>query len=522
MRRVPRFATMTILLALATAPALAAADAAKFTPYPEGRAKTVPVGRARAAKNYYRVDADGLRYVLVGPGVLSGYTKTHFAPGETETKSATLLVSGMPEAPAPIALRLRPSPAGKGEYGDKRKGAPSRGKRVSIAVPAGRHEVVLATAPGDPELLVLLSYEGPAQPETKAVLAARKRASRKPAPPGTLWGWRYSISAALETQYDDNAFNYSSSYVNYFRRGEIQDKFKVNTLDDVCVIPSLSVEFRRKLLPLGETRFRIKPKFYNYLSNPIKDYAEWWVYLRQYLPNGDSVELVYTYGSLKYLRQMYDRAPTASENDDRISEEFSFAKDNFSLNYRHKFSKTFSGKLSLDRNNYDYNHPNVESSLDTYDIGGTLYWTLSRKWRLTLDYSYRKADALGYDLEGDTIDDSEASDGTYERDYYKAGVRWRAHKRLWFKYLSFTAKYQAFYYTETGLVQDDPYHVGRKDNIYGYDFSANRGLTKNIDLSVGFAYEERTIESPYDTWGDIREDKEYVQRAYSIEFTYDF
>ncbi|MBN2171574.1 MAG: hypothetical protein JW819_09685 [Candidatus Krumholzibacteriota bacterium] len=521
MPRIPRHATTLPILAAILALA-APAGAARITPYPEGKARTVPVGQVGAAKDYYLVAAGGLHYVLMGPGTLSGYVKTHFAPGETEAKTATLTVSGLPAAPAPMPLRLGPSPAGKGEYSDRRAGAPSRGKRITVEVPAGRHEVVLATEPGGPELFVLLSYEGPAQPLTKSVAAAQKRASRKPAPPGTIWGWRYAISGALETQYDDNAFNYSSAYVNYFRRGELQDKFKVNTLDDVAVIPSLDVEFRRKLIPLGETRFRVKPKFYNYLSNPIKDYSEWWVYLRQYLPNGDSVELVYVYGSSKYLRQMYDRAPTASANDDRISEEFRFAKDNFSLNYRHKFNKTFSGTLSLDRNNYDYNKPNVESSLDTYDIGGTLYWTLSSKWRLTLDYSYRKADALGFDVAGETLENSEASDGTYERDYYKAGVRWRAPKRLWFQYLNFTAKYQAFYYTATGLVQDDSYHVGRKDNIYGYDLGASRGLTKNLDLDVGFAYEQRTVESPYQTWGDINEDKDYVERIYSIQFTYDF
>jgi len=81
------------------------------------------------------------------------------------------------------------------------------------------------------------------------------------------------------------------------------------------------------------------------------------------------------------------------------------------------------------------------------------------------------------------------------------------------------ARYAVAYYSAEGTIkiEDDPYHVGRQDNEYAYEISGARSLTERIDMDFGFRYGERIVDSPW--WGDIREDKNWIQRTYSIGFS---
>jgi len=81
------------------------------------------------------------------------------------------------------------------------------------------------------------------------------------------------------------------------------------------------------VLPWGDTRWRARVKQWKYLWNPIKTNSGVWLYARQELGRGRSVELAYAYSPAQYIRQLTDRAPFTPADDPLVWEDFRYTRN---------------------------------------------------------------------------------------------------------------------------------------------------------------------------------------------------
>lgn len=511
-------------LLLAVAPLRAAQELA-----PQGKPATLLLGRGEAAAVYCVLPPAGLVYHLEGPGTLSGFVKTHNAPGETGERLGVLHLSGVPGLPDSLPLALAASRIGG--YADDRPGSPSRGTRLNLAIPAGRHALSLrGELAGGGELFIALYYDGPPQWETQPLAVA---APPKPRPANERFGLTWGLSASLGFTYEDNVFQMSEAFRQEYlqRLYWNEEKFKeIERLDDLILTPSLDLTAQRKFIALGATRFTARYSREQYAVNTILDNHEFRLGVRQAIGK-QSLEVYYAYSPSKYLRQLNDRPPLTADTTPVVSEQFRLERNRFVSTWRQRLHKNLNASVALSKKLYYYNKPHLENDLNTWGVDLNATWTIARPFRLSLTYAYENAAARAIDVEGQQLETSPASDGTYEGNTYNAELRWapsQAAIRRWLPELRLRAQYGVDYYSAKGThtISDDPYHVGRQDNTTTYQVKGGRplpallrnfGLPEDVDMDWGFGYAERDVDSPW--WGDIKEDKNYITRTYWIGFS---
>lgn len=332
--------------------------------------------------------------------------------------------------------------------------------------------------------------------------------------------WRTSATFGLETIYDDNFLRYSDDYLDAFRTGAAPWKFRIDRADCHILAASLELEARRRLLPWGDTRLRGRFKRWQYVQESIKTNEGFWWYARQYMPGGRSVELAYSYAPEQYIRQLSVRPPWEPPSAELQWDEFRYTRNEFAVIWRDRLAREVSYKLDFSRTLRYYNQLFMENDIFAWGVRATLYLRPHRDWRLTLDYGYEDAPARGYNEVGETKDTSDDSDPSYEQDLYQVAASWRPR---WLRPLcdavDLRAQYQAYWFTSDKVLADDPYHVGRKDEVYAVEFTLSRGVGRSVDVELGMRWGRRTVDSPWR--GDIAEDKDYTQHRYWLGLAYE-
>ena len=342
----------------------------------------------------------------------------------------------------------------------------------------------------------------------------KKKRSRRPAR-----SWRWRGTAGLELIYDDNFLRYSDDYLADFGSGLYPYKFKIDQPDCHILAPSLELWAQRRLWSAGDTRFRFKFKRWQYLEEDIKTNQALWLSVRQFFAGGRSVELMYSYAPEQYIRQLSDRPPTAAPSDPLTWREFRYTRNVFTLVWRQRLRRNLNGKLQVNRTIRYYNRPFMENDTWVWNVRGTLYWKVARPLRVTLDYGYDDASARGYDEVGETRDTSDDSDPSYKRDLYQVELAWspRRWRRLVRK-VAVRGQYQVYWFTSRKTLEEDPFHVGRRDDVWSVQATLEHTLGRGSVLQLGYRYTQRTTDSPWR--GDIAEDKDYEQNRWWLGITY--
>ncbi len=362
-------------------------------------------------------------------------------------------------------------------------------------------------------LLVVLLLLGAAMPAAAATKKKRRKGKRR-AP-----RWRLDGTFGLELIYDDNFLRYSDDYLADFESGLHPYKFKIGQADCHILAPSIALTARRRLWSAGDTRFRFKYKRWQYLEEDIKTNESFWYSVRQYLPRGRSIELVYAYAPEQYIRQLSDRPPGAASGDPLTWREFRYTRNVFTLVWRQRLRRNLNGKLQVNRTLRYYNRPFMENDTWAWNVRGTLYWTVVPPLRLTLDYGYDDASARGYDEAGETKETSDDSDASYKRDFYQLEVAWSPRRwRGLFRKLAVRGQYQVYWFTSDKALEEDPFHVGRRDDVWSIQATLDRTLSRSATLQLGYRYTQRTTDSPWR--GDIAEDKDYEQNRWWLGLSY--
>ncbi len=548
MRRLSSIAALILLCA-------SLAHAATEPIYPTGPAASVAIGKIEMAKSYYIVTAEGPVFRLEGPGKLSGFAKAHFAAGETAAKGAAIALSGVPGLPSELTFDLKPT--SRGVYADGRAGAPGRGARIALDIPAGRHELKLSGGVADgSSLFVLLYFEGPPQWGTEVVVPEMPKPKK---PWNDKFGFRWRSSASLKFTYDDNAYKLSEDYKYEYRERLYwnEKKFqRVERVDDLVMSPNISLEGRaKKLLPFGASRLGFRWSAGTYLHNGALFNHEMRVYWRQNIGPG-SLELYYNYSPSKYLRQLNDRRPDISDNEPMVSEQFRLERNKIVSVWRQKLHKRVSATVTGTQKLYYYNRPHIENDINSFTIDTAFNIKLTKTLSLKAQYAYENAKALGIDMVGQSLETSPASDGSYKGNKFNSELSWKWPFKKISSKITLRAQYSVAYFSAygdldaynqdfsdawidgggpadtgntdgEGAIAVDTYHTGRVDNVYTYQIKGGRKLPKklqelmgwdrSISMNYGFGYAERDVDSPW--WGDIKEDKNWISRTYWVGFS---
>jgi len=486
--------------------AAAAGPAHGYTPDPQGLTYTVPIG----GKDYLHVSQVPVMVPLVGEGTLYGYARCRFRPGETEPKKGVVEISGLPGDPAVIPMEFEPSTVS--EFDDAREGVPSAGVRFEIPVPDGnwtavlRGEVVTRRSQQedeDEDVYVLLYYDGPPQARLRTGAGETRRQSP----------WSFRNEFGLELIYTDNILTQSDDAMDAFLLGVDADQFAIRSLGDIIVAPSLQLEARRRFFSLGQTRFRFKVKYWRYSWNPIKNNTDYDFYIRQYFGRRSSLEMYLHHAPEQYIRELNDLEPYS--DDGYVARHFNFTRNVANLTWRQRLSRNFEGRLIVETNRRYYNQEFIENDIEAWELRGRLTWRARRWLDVDLSYSYEHAVARAVDTVGETPDDSNDGDASYNRDLYRIGVRMDTK---WLEPvvegLDVTYLFMDYYYPTERSIFDDPYHVGRRDKVTKVFVTLDKRLNRTLSIDAQFRYSERVVESPW--YGDITLDKDYTERRYSI------
>ncbi|RKX31313.1 MAG: hypothetical protein DRP71_13630 [Verrucomicrobia bacterium] len=476
----------------------------------------VPIGKA--GKLYLTVGDKGIKVPVTGPGVITGYARIAFPPGEEGKVDGLLEFSGVPRMEAQKIMVF--SPSRKSTWGDDRPGKPSGGHKFTIEVPEGEFLLELAGfLPGGDPMLIILYYEGPPQPHLAVAKdqAKGERTTKKKAKPAVT----FLGHAAIDIIYNDNILTNSPGYNDDFISGTYPWKFINGTVDDLIIAPSFDIEGRSRLVPWGQSRLKFKVKYWRYARNPIKTNTDFHFYFRQYFGKSQSLELYFHFAPEQYIRQLSDRSPLSDREDEIDWTQFRFQRNVWNATWRQRFSKKFSAKVLYEENYRYYNQPFMENDISAWEVRGNLTWKLSRVLTWNFDYSYEDAQGRAIDSVWEIPENSNNSDPSYERDLYRIGldIRHSALKKVVDRVgLSFL--FMDYYYPTTKTLVEDPYHAGRRDMFYKGTVELRKRISKPLTLKLAVRRTERVVDSPWE--GDITTDKDFTQWLYWTSLNYRF
>ncbi|MBD3336653.1 MAG: hypothetical protein GF355_14165 [Candidatus Eisenbacteria bacterium] len=326
----------------------------------------------------------------------------------------------------------------------------------------------------------------------------------------------------VEIIYDDNIVRYSNDYLDDFRHGRYPYKFAVETYDDLILSPTIDFEWRKAIITNRQTRLRFRYTRWEYTTNRIKNNEAYSIRLYQPTWGRDHWDFGFYVAPLSYIRQLPDHPPfTPSSHDQWVP--FKYTYNSLYTKYHRRLNSDFRIDLRLGRTIRYYNRPLMENDNWEWNYGARLYWYMSRKWRLTLEYRYSDVEARGADSVGESRGTSDDSDPSYERDSFELDLRYRPPKgQLWIvDEMILWMGYMAYYFTSDKVLYRDPYHVGRLDEFYRAELEFDtEKIYGPINLYGGYRYTERTTSAPWK--GDIAEDKDYVSNRFWIGVHYPF
>ncbi len=361
---------------------------------------------------------------------------------------------------------------------------------------------------------------GQQAPETSAPAQkseGKKKARRAPAV-------RFSGSFAFEVIYDDNIIHYSDEDLTEFSTMPNLGKFSITSADDWILRPRLDLVLRTSRLTGKPFTARFRYTYWRYVENEVKNNQSF--QLRCTHPgfdSKDSFELTAYHSPLSYIRNFRDRAPNTSVVQPLTYTNFSYASNSLTIGYFRRWTRAIEATVDLRRSIRYYNQAFMENDNWEWNIGGNVLYRLTSVYRIRGEYDYSHVRARGADEVGEDVETSDDGDPSYERDSYRLSFEFRPRRnRYRLDGLTLSGQYQAYYFTSEKPLDEDPTHVGRKDQVYRFGIEGDTDpLLGPVSFYAGYLYTERTSTSPSGAVGeDIGEEKDYTDNRSWIGATY--
>jgi hypothetical protein len=238
------------------------------------------------------------------------------------------------------------------------------------------------------------------------------------------------------------------------------------------------------------------------------------------------MELWYSYSPLAYIRELSDRPPFTSRVVPLAWLSFKSTRNAFRLALASPLTSRISARFEGERVMRFYNRPFLENDNWEWNASGALSVSLSRAWRVTTEYQYANTKTRSHDSVGESRGHSDDGDGSYTRDQYVLGLRYRPRGGFWrFDAVEATGRHQAYYFTSDLPYYDDPVHVGRKDEVWSGEATlGTKPVWGPVTLEVGYRYTERSSSAASSLVGadSIEEDKNYSNNRTWLGMTWPF
>lgn len=337
---------------------------------------------------------------------------------------------------------------------------------------------------------------------------------------------KFSGTFAFEAAYDDNVIHYSGDDLAEFVSVLNVGKFSVTKAGDWILRPRLEIAAKTKGWGGESLSLDFTASSWRYVWNDIKNNESYDVMLKHGAWGVSNFQLGFYHAPMYYIRNFRDRDPFTSRAGPLEYKDFSLTSNSLYLGFWKKYSKKVRGKLELKRAWRYFNQAFMENDNWEWRITGYLQYSLFSFLDVKGEYAYSYVEGRGADSVGETRENSDNSDPSYERDAYAADLIFGFPKKAPLRLSGLTLKgdHQIYYFTSKKRLEDDPFHVGRKDKIYRFEAIVDtRPVIGPANLQGGYRYTERTSTAPEASAGeDIGEEKDYTDNRIWIGVQYPF
>ena len=374
---------------------------------------------------------------------------------------------------------------------DWRGGKP---KRVPLDIPSGEHTVELTLVA--PALGVL---------DVNPVVRA----------PDVL-PWRLAWRGEFGVAYVSNIFRYSDADVDDFLDGRHEEKYPVETADDVRLEPSFDLSLVREEPGRRTTELRLSADVRLAMINSEKSFAKLGARVKETRTRFAYVLVDYYAIPSYHIRYLWDG--DADGDDPYRSCDYRKHSVRLEVGSDRSLPVDFIARLKYDYMGYNQNF--VEYDSDAWTTGLVAIVRPVRGVRVDLGYALRKLTALGYDEVGETGGASDDSDISYEQDEYALKVRWDVGRvRDVRTVLTLGARLQVRFYQTSKSVEDDPYHAGREDTYWTFSARSTHQLTEETALEVFYEHRRRSSRSDYNE--ELGSSKDYTADRVGIRLIFE-
>ncbi len=293
----------------------------------------------------------------------------------------------------------------------------------------------------------------------------------------------FDIDIEIQTIYDDNILNYSDSDLDQMDDpGAPDNKFAVESKDDVIINPEIDIVYKTKLLK-HSFHLGFKTDYYYYNENDVKRHWRFETYFKRYFKRGTFFQ-----GSVSYLPDYYYR------NSFITGDGYHEAKfDKISLNARMVYRLFKSTSVSV---NYTYSDKDFieifdERDIYEHEVGGTLVYRPVKLWKGWIGYEYSHAVGAGADNSSHTRDTS------YDGNKFTLGSRFYL-KGLGRKSFQIAGKVSYELVQFQTMKITDIYRLGREDTRLYFYGMLKHYLKRGISVEAIFKSYDKSVEIPAD------------------------
>ena len=420
--------------------------------------------------DYYSFsDRSPLELEVNGPGELTVITRWLFPEDfdGPEEYSITVLTN---DAQEDIFL-FTSKPSSKAEMKEFPEIRPGLPKKMVFDVPAGIHTYTFF----------------PKEPEGKRVLARWNLTK--------TWTWEWK--ASLTNTYDDNVYRYSSEDIDNFVYHREDERFSMETYDDLILSPSLTVYVTRRFSESLQARLRLKYEYNLFVKNDERNYQAFSAFLKTTAFKKNYVQLGYFHIPEFLIRPYWDQdAPPLSSDDGEKYRGCDFARNLFSVKLGREVIRSTRVSVLFRRDVLYYNQFFTEYDTKANTFGVEIVHTFNPIVRTSFEYAFKMAEAVGYDEPGETRALSDDSDISYDEDQFRAEMEFDISRKVSLPLdVTFQYRLNKRYFTTDKTLEQDPFHAGRRDTIHRFSLMTDLEIYRNILIFGIYEYQQRDVSS---------------------------
>jgi hypothetical protein len=324
---------------------------------------------------------------------------------------------------------------------------------------------------------------------------------------------RVSGLFALRFEYDDNIIHYSDVDLVVFSTQPSYGKYSITQAGDWIIRPRLDLTARSKALTGRDLEAQLRLTSWRYVENTLKSNESYQLRLKHPGFGKDNFQVTFYHAPTSYIRNFRDRPPFTSKVVPLAYTDFSYTSTSVTLGYWRRLASVLEGKLDVKRSWRFFNQAFMENDTWEWRTSGSLTWRAIGPLKIAGSYDYTDAKGRGADSVDEIIDTSDNSDPSFARDTY--GLDFSLSSRKGFlrvNDLTLGGEYQAFYFTSRKRPDQDPLHVGRRDEVRRAELTFRTvPVVGAASLEGGYRYSKRSSTAVEVSVGmDIGEEKDYT------------